>query len=185
MRITYLVYENGQDGGKLRIATKEEWSRIMDKNRGLPCDKRRYFIEDTIDDFGEMDRMYIESSKQEYDRWHAADQRKRRKRKSNKGIEIVSTDYESHTDESCSLHGIITDTIDWEALIVESMEMEGLTHALSEWQPWAIDILECYLTGQKRECTKFLSLKQGVSVQTIRARKREFEAFVLGYLHLT
>lgn len=66
MRITYLVYENGQDGGKLRIATKEEWSRIMDENRGLPCDKRRYFIEDTIDDFGEMDRMYIESSKQEY-----------------------------------------------------------------------------------------------------------------------
>lgn len=38
MRITYLVYENGQDGGKLRIATKEEWSRIMDENRGLPCD---------------------------------------------------------------------------------------------------------------------------------------------------
>lgn len=185
MRITYLVYENGQNGGKLRTATKEEWSRIMDENRGLPCDKRRYFIEDTIDDFGEMDRIYIESSKQEYDRWHAADQRKRRKRKSCKDIQIVSIDYQSHTDEGCSLHGLITDTIDWEALIVDSMEMESLTRALSEWQPWAIDILECYLTGQKRECTKFLSIKQGVSVQTIRARKREFEAFVLGYLHLT
>lgn len=184
MRITYLVYENGQSGGKLKVATKEEWSQIMDENRGLPCDKRRYFIEDTIDDFGEIDRIYIETSKQEYDRWHADNQRNRRKRKSSKGIEIVSMDFESYTDENCSLHGVVTDRINWETLIDESMEMESLTLALAEWQPWAIDILECYLAGQKRECTKFLSLKQGVSVQTIRTRKREFEAFVLGYLHL-
>ena len=184
MRITYLVYENAQNGRKLRIATKEEWSQIMEENRGLPCDKRRYFIEDTIDDLGELDRIYIESSKQEYDCWHAADQRKRRKRESSRGIEIVSMDFESYTSENCSLHGVVDDGINWETQIVESMEMESLTLALSEWQPWAIDILECYLAGQKRECTKFLSLKQNVSVQTIRARKREFEAFVLGYLHL-
>lgn len=44
MRITYLVYVNSQNVGKLRTATKEEWSRIMDENRGLPCDKRRYFL---------------------------------------------------------------------------------------------------------------------------------------------
>ena len=184
MRITYLVYENGQDGGKLRIATKEEWSRIMDQNRGLPCDKRRYFIEDTIDDLGEMDRMYIESSKQDYDRWHAENESKRRKRTSTKGIEIVSMDFESYTDESYSLHGLVTDGINWETIIVDRMEMESLTLALSEWRPWAIDILECYLSGRKRDCTKYLSLKQGVSAQTIRTRKREFEAFVLGYLHL-
>ena len=184
MRITYLVYENAQNGHKLRIATKEEWSQIMEENRGLPCDKRRYFIEDTIDDLGEMDRMYIESSKQEYDRWHADDQCKRRKRKSSRGVEVVSMDFESYANESYSLHGVLVDEIDWENLIIEKMEIESLTLALSKWQPWAIDILECYLAGQKRECTKFLSLKQGVSVQTIRTRKREFEAFVLGYLHL-
>lgn len=184
MRITYLVYENGQDGGKLRIATKEEWSRIMDENRGLPCGKRRYFIEDTIDDFGEIDRMYIESSKQDYDRWHAENESKRRKRISTKGVEIVSMDFESYTDESYSLHGVVTDGINWETIIVDRMEMESLTLALSEWRPWAIDILECYLVGRKRDCTKYLSLKQGVSEQTIRTRKREFEAFVLGYLHL-
>lgn len=185
MRITYLVYENGQVDGKLRIATKEEWTQIMAENRGLPCDKRRYFIEDTIDDLGEIDRMYIESSKQEYDRWHANDQRRRRKRKSCRGVEIVSMDFESYANESYSLHGVLIDDVDWENLIVDNMEIESLTLALSQWQPWAIDILDCYLAGQKRECTKFLSLKQGVSVQTIRTRKREFEAFVLGYLHLT
>ena len=184
MRITYLVYENGQAGGNLRIATKEEWSKIMEDNRGLPCDKRRYFIEDTIDDLGEIDRMYIEASKQEYDRWHAADQRNRRKRKSYKGIDVVSMDFEAYENERHSLHGVLIDDVDWENLIVDNMEIESLTLALSQWQPWAIDILECYLAGQKRECTKFLSLKQGVSVQTIRTRKREFEAFVLGYLHL-
>ena len=51
MRITYLVYENAQNGRKLRIATKEEWSQIMEENRGLPCDKRRYFIEDSMSAF--------------------------------------------------------------------------------------------------------------------------------------
>lgn len=184
MRITYLVYENDQSGGKLRIATKEEWSRIMAENRGLPSEKRRYFIVDTIEESGELDRMYIESTKPEYDRWHAENERKRRKRTSANGIEIVSMDFESYTNENCSLHGVVTDPIDWEKLIVDSMEIESLALALSEWQPWAIDILECYLAGQKRECTKYLSLKQGVSAQTVRTRKREFEAFVLGYLHL-
>lgn len=93
-------------------------------------------------------------------------------------------DFESYTDENCSLHGAITDGINWETLIVDSMEMDSLTLVLSEWRPWIIDILEYYLAGQKRDCSKQLSMKQGVSVQTIRARKREFEAFVLGYLHL-
>ena len=168
MRITYLVYENGQNDSKLRIATKEEWSAIMEENRGLPCDKRRYFIEDTIDDLGEIDIMYIEASKQDYDLWHADDQRNRRKRKTYKGIEIVSMDFESYENESHSLHGVLIDDIDVESLIAENIEMENFTLALSKWQPWAIDILECYLAGEKKECTKFLSLKQGVSVQTIR-----------------
>lgn len=185
MKITYLVFENGNISGKLRIAEKEEWSRIMDKNRGLPSDQRRYFIEDTIDDFGELDRVYIETTKSEYDHWHAEHQRKCRKRKSNKGIEIVSMDFESYASENGSLQGLVSDGIDLESLIIESMEMEELFIALSEWKPWATDILDCYLAGKKRECTKALSIKQNVSVQTIRTRKREFEAFVLGYLHLT
>lgn len=184
MKITYLVYENSSSGGQLRIATKEEWTQIMTENRGLPCKQRRYFIVDTIEDAGELDRMYIESTKQEYDLWHAENEGKRRKRSSQKGIEIVSMDFGSYTNENCSLHGVVTDGIDWETFMIDGLEMEALTLALSEWKPWAIDILEYYLSGKKRECSKPLSIKQGVSVQTIRTRKREFEAFVLGYLHL-
>lgn len=184
MRITYLVYENSETGGRLRIASREEWSKIMDENRGLPSEKRRYFIVDTIEDFGELDRMYIESTKPEYDRWHAEHEKNRRRRKAHKNLEIVPLDYEPRGTENCSLHGAIVDGIDWEKLIIESMEMEGLILALSEWRPWANDFLDYYLSGQKRECSKPLSIKQGVSVQTIRTRKREFESFVLKYLHL-
>lgn len=35
MKVTYLVFENGI-GSALRVATKEEWNRIMQVNRTLP-----------------------------------------------------------------------------------------------------------------------------------------------------
>ena len=47
MKTTYLVFD--KETGNLRVAGRSEWNRIMEENRRLPRDKRRFFIEDRID----------------------------------------------------------------------------------------------------------------------------------------
>lgn len=182
MKITYLVFEN--EDGNLRVADKREWNRIMEENRRLPREKRRFFIEDRIDLGGELDCMYIETTREDYNRWHAENQRDYRRRQAEKSVKIVSLEYESQGDEQGSLCGKLSDGIDWEMVAIEHMDLEALTGALKEWRTWAIDVLNYYLAGQKRSCTKQISDRYGVSEQTVRTWKREFEAFVVGYLRL-
>ena len=47
MKTTYLVFENGV-GSALRVASKEEWKRIMEENRNLPRELRRFFVQDCL-----------------------------------------------------------------------------------------------------------------------------------------
>ena len=62
MKVTYLVFEKGI-GSALRVATKEEWNRIMQENRALPREQRRFFMQDTFEDCGSMDSLYIETTR--------------------------------------------------------------------------------------------------------------------------
>lgn len=57
-----MVFENGI-GSALRVATKEEWNRIMAENRTLPREQRRFFIRDCIEDCEVIDSLYIEVDK--------------------------------------------------------------------------------------------------------------------------
>ena len=75
MKTTYLVFENGI-GSALCVASKEEWNRILQENRNLPRELRRFFVQDCFEDCGKMDCMYIEASREEYDKWHTENQRK-------------------------------------------------------------------------------------------------------------
>lgn len=68
MRNTFLVFndpKNHESG--LRVATLAEWDQILRANRGVSQEQRRYFICDCFEDCGELDRMYIETSKEEFD----------------------------------------------------------------------------------------------------------------------
>lgn len=38
-------------------------------------------------------------------------------------------------------------------MVCDSVLMEELKEALAAWRPWAADLLEPYLNGQKRACT--------------------------------
>ena len=67
-------------------------------------------------------------------------------------------------------------------MVCDSGLMEELKEALAAWRPWAADLLELYLNGEKRACTEALSRKYGVSPQVIRKYKRQFEDFVKNFL---
>ena len=56
--------------------------------------------------------------------------------------------------------------------------IDELKKTLADWKPWANDMLEMYLNGQKRACTDILARKYGVSSQIIRKYKRQFEKFI-------
>lgn len=62
MKTTVLVYidrENTSMG--MRIASQEEFTKILIKNKELPLQERRLFTKDVIADTDGLDVMYIET----------------------------------------------------------------------------------------------------------------------------
>lgn len=180
MKTTYLVFENGI-GSALRIASKEEWNKILEDNRLLSREYRRFFIRDCFEDCGSMDCMYIETSKEEYDKWHSAYQVKYKKRKDAEGIVILSGDSSTQTEDG-TLLDTLSDDINWEDLMIDSIRMKELRKALSSWERWGCELLDMYLNGQKVRASQFLSQKYGFTLITARRRRETFEKFVLKFL---
>lgn len=179
MKSTYLVFDCK---GQLRVATKEEWNDIMERNRTLPREQRRFFIQDCIFEDGEKDCIFIETTKDAYDEWHRQTQRAYRQKQGQEDVTIVSIDMQSSDDSGASLAGKLSDNIDWECRMLSDMRMRELRCALEAWKPWAIEMLGFYLDGTQIKAAKVLSVRHGVSQQTIRERKRDFEAFVTNFL---
>ena len=81
------------------MATKKEWDSILAVNRTLPREKRRFFIESKIREGNTWDRMFIETSKEEYDKWHSQEEMRRRNLKAAERYKFLSLDY------GCSFDG--------------------------------------------------------------------------------
>ena len=70
-RTTILIYKDITAPKRgLKQATQKEWSAILKSNKGLPMCKRRCFIEDSFEDCGVIDRMFIEVPYLQYLSWH-------------------------------------------------------------------------------------------------------------------
>ncbi len=178
MKSTYLVFDNM---GQLRVAAKEEWNEIMERNRTLPREQRRFFIQDCIEDCGILDCMYIETTKAEYDKWHSAHQVQYKKRKDTEGIVTLSGDISTQTEDG-TLLDTLSDDINWEDLMIDGIRMKELRQALSTWEQWGVELLDMYLNGQKVRASQFLSQKYGFTLITARRRRQAFEKFVLNFL---
>ncbi|MDO4650979.1 MAG: hypothetical protein Q4B26_20265, partial [Eubacteriales bacterium] len=158
MKITYLVFDETTQG-RLRVATKDEWKLIMVQNRTLPREQRRFFIEDCIHEGGELDCIFIETSKEDYDKWHREAQKKYRKKQHLDGISVVSIDLEESEDSGMALIGKLSDNLDWEMRMLSDIRMQELRRALSNWKPWALEMLELYLDGRQRQAAKSMSVR--------------------------
>ena len=180
MKATYLVFENGI-GSALRVASKEEWNQILAANRGLSREQRRFFIQDCFEDCGTMDCLYIETTKEDYDKWHAENQRRYRQRISCGDIETLSLDISIQTDDGSSMLDIMDDGINWEEVIIDGIRMRELRVRLASWRDWANELLDYYLAGEQMAATKILAKKYGLSEQLIRRRKRDLESYVKKY----
>lgn len=177
MKTTYLVFENGI-GSALRIATKEEWTRIMEENRGVPTNKRRYFIKDCFEDNGTLDCLFYEASKEMYDEWHREKERRCYRHKDDGDVVVLSLDISTQTDDGSCLSDTLSDGVNWETVMVDTMYLKEFRVKLATWRDWANELFDYYLAGEQTSATRILAGKYGVSEQLIRRRKRDLEAYI-------
>lgn len=183
MKTTYLVYKDtNAEIKELVIATKNEWDSILAVNRTLPREKRRFFIESTIREGNSWDRMFIETSKEEYDKWHSQEEMRRRNLKAAERYKFLSLDYGCSFDGDVEYTETISDDSNIEEEIASDMFMADLRVALAAWKDWANELLDYYLAGKRMESTRILSKKYRVSATTIQKRKKQLDEFVKEYL---
>ena len=159
MKTTYLVYKQVNGVRQLVVATPAEWDAILKENRGLPAERRRYFIKDCF-----------------------ADGDAQRKRKAGSIYSVLSLDAGVPEAGLESLHESVPSAFDLEGLAADHLLIEELKTALRKWKPWAEDLLELYLSGAKRSCTNGLCERYKLSDWAVQKRKTAFEKFVLDFL---
>ena len=179
MKNTYLVFidpSNSKSG--LRVATAEEWNQILVENRGAEQGKRRYFICDRFEDCGELDRMYIEATKSDFDKWHAQAVETERKRKLGRQYGFVSLQQILQDDDGVSFSNTLEDSYDFEEDLCDRAHLQHLRERLSTWKPWAAEMLDLYLNGERKNVTVIISKRYGKTERTVQRWKELFEAYV-------
>lgn len=178
MKSTFLVYVDPQNPkAGLRTATIGEWDRILKENRHREKSKRRYFICDSFEDCGEIDRMFIETSKGEYDKWHSQYVETTRKKKLKSDYRAVSLD-QKIPGTNCSYGDTAADSFDLEEVVISGLRMKMLLEELKQWNPWAVDLFELYSCGMKTEATFILSRRYSTTIRTVQRWKEQFEKYV-------
>jgi len=182
MKTTYLVFENGI-GSALRVATKDEWNRIMAENRGVSTDKRRYFIKDCFEDNGVIDCLYYEATKDAFDEWHREKERHNYRHRDDSEAVVLSLDVSTQTADGSCLADALSDGTDWESVMVDTLYLREFRVQLAAWREWANELFDYYLAGEQMAATKIMARKYGLSEQLIRRRKRELETFIKKYFN--
>lgn len=182
MKITYLVYKQVNGVQQLAVASQEEWDAILKENRKLPLEHRRRFINDCIIDGNELDCIFTEVSTEEHRKWNSKNTVYQKKRKASKRYTYISLDTGVSDTGVTSLHESVPSDFDLESLVEDQILIEQLRRALRAWKPWAEELLELYMAGEKRSCTDVLCEEYERSDRTVQRRKKAFEKFVLNFL---
>lgn len=118
-RTTILIYKDSTDPKKgLKEATQKEWSAILKSNKGLPMCKRRCFIEDSFEDCGVVDRMFIEVSYDAYKEWHIEDALKGKNMTAKKEYRLLSMDCQIKGSDGETLMDTLPSVVDIEGNIL-------------------------------------------------------------------
>ena len=181
MKTTVLICKDPSvEKGELIVATHDQWDSILKKNRTLPREQRRFFICDAFEDSGEIDRMFIEVSKKEYDKWHSDKVRIERNRKLEKQLDFISIS-QKVPDAELTFEDVIASDYDLELDAEDVLRLEQLRNNLAYWRKWADYMLNLYLAGLRKEATYIISEKFGVSIRTAQRWKDSFETFARNF----
>jgi hypothetical protein len=179
-KVTVLIYNENTTAEKkeLRVATPEEWSAILKANRGLPMCQCRCFIEDTFEDCGVIDRMFIEVLYEKYRAWDAERKKNSRNREAGQDFQLLSLDYTSRNEDGSALSDCVADSFDLELYTTDSVAMDELRVAPQNWKPWAVEMLDFLLANGSRNYAKALGENGKITAMSMSRRKKAFEQFV-------
>ena len=145
MKNTYLIYKDPKAEKKeLIVATPKQWDEIMKANRGATQEERRYFTCDCFEDCGELDRMYIEVEKPEFDKWHSQNVMRGRNRKLGEQYAFVSTSQEIPGTDLVYEDIIADSSCNVEEEAEEKSEMAALRERLTSWKSYGVVFLDLY-----------------------------------------
>ena len=183
MKNTYLVKKQNDNGMfVLEEVSGTQWIEIVKRNKSLPKEQKRYFISDCIEESDGIDRMYIEVSYEEYKKWNVKNTISLKNREYKKKFTIVSFEEILFKNKDLLNKDSLTDKADVENEAIANINNKELIKALSEWQPWALDIYNAYISGRKTTCTREIANKYKVSLQTASSYKRKFKRFLKKFL---
>ena len=179
----YLVLKTNTHGETyLDLASKDEWNSILQSNRTALKSERRYFIRETIVDGEDVDSIFIEVSAEEYKEWHREHEAKRRKLKQEDGVVILSLNDKCSGPHGDELIDQIPSDENTEKDVVTNIMFEELQASLISWKPWALELLQAFMTLPKDHIICFMVETYGISVRSAQRRKKEFEEYVRKYL---
>lgn len=184
MRNTFLVFNDPTNPASgLRVAKLQEWDQILKKNKTLPREQRRFFITDSFEDCGEIDCMYIETTREEYNKWHSQKVESERKRRLGDDYCIYSlSEPVSDEDGDMELIDVIPNEFNTEKSVIDCFIVSELREELTTWNEWANELLDYYLAGRYSSCTKELVEKCKVSKAVVAKRKRQLNDFIKNFL---
>jgi len=156
-KTTYLVNTNQSDG--LSVVSSKEWLAIVQTNKGKPTSQRRYFYIDYILDGDMMDRIVMEVPYATYLKWNRERTSSERNRKFQcENYDLLSLNAYSKESFSAEFGINAADSVTIEEKVLDQAFLDMLRKILSDWKPWAPDLLDFYLRNQKKHCTNELSV---------------------------
>lgn len=178
MSTIYLLRKEQPNGvSYLTLVTREQWLSVIRRERN------RFFIRDCIFDCGHMDCMVIETTEEEYQKWNQERMASIRNYRIGQDIQKISLDeYVQNVDGLVPLRDVIEADNRTEELAIDSIQLKAIRQALAGWRFWGVDILDLYLAGEQKACVSIMMKKYGVTPQTARKYKRQFENFIKKFL---
>ena len=182
MKTTYLIFTNYEAGNQtLKMATIDEWNAVLQYNRTVPKEQRRYFIRDSFEDCGAIDCMFIEVTRAEYVKWHREQSAQYRNRKRKAVYLHLSLDAPNQNGEADALKETLASEFDLENYVVNQERISALRSELNEWRYWGTDMLDVFLQGQTSRSMNAIRDKYGVSNVTVAKWKKLFKKFIQEY----
>lgn len=184
MKITYLLKSTDScNSTRMIIASEVEWKRVVDANKNLPIEKKRYFISDIICDGNDMDIMKIEVTYQEHLEWMRNHMRRVRNFNFGKEYQLMSLDAPANDGSSESLVDMKNPvTRELEAMVLCDYFLDEVRIALRTWNPWAEDFLDLYLAEQSKSSAAIVAQRYSVSERMGRIYKNRFEDFLRNFI---
>lgn len=95
---------------------------------------------------------------------------------------LVSASEEQSDESGYTLEDVLPDDFNFERTVLDEILISELRAALLRWNDWASDLLDYYLDGNSRNCSKEIIKKCGISYETVAKRKRQLNDFIKNFL---